>query len=248
LKSTRFFYQLQENKLLKLEELKKMLESNDSSIEIINSDLGKTSFINTNLWVFDKVIFANSKLSELFLGDTELPENIFTTENNKIQVQKKIFYEQAKKMYENNGNKIKSLLYGSKEMEVYRAQLSETEIKPLKGEKFQVWFNHFSNKHGTSWRRGLRVTLIISICFYILYCIFSFGIGSDFVKLFKLIPYYFNFINPVHKLDFLVDETNFKVENLKWNFGFALAIDFISRLVIPIFAYQMVQAFRKYGK
>lgn len=56
---------------------------------------------------------------------------------------------------------------------------------------------------------------------------------------------YLEFINPIHKPDFIAEEIIGK--GVKAN-GWARTIENISRIFIAYFIYQFIQAFRKHGK
>jgi hypothetical protein len=60
----------------------------------------------------------------------------------------------------------------------------------------------------------------------------------------KLFASSFDFLNPVHKTDFLVDRFDFTLDIG----GLALFIDNISRIIIAYLVYQTIAAFRKFGK
>ncbi len=251
IKEFEFYDNKKEEEFYKFEELNIIVIEFQTKILILNSDIGKTSFINTDLEDFDKLVYSNSKISEIFLGEIKFPnkfEIINFNEKRDKRIQERLLYGQLKKLYENSGNRIEALEYGAREMEIYQEQINKGDIKPIKGERIQILFNWHTNRHTTSWRQGLWLTFFVSAYLYLCYCLLINDYGCNMTKVFKYIPYYFNFINPVHKVDFLVPESNFKVEVLNWNYGIALTIDFISRLIIPILAYQMIQAFRKYGK
>ena len=67
----------------------------------------------------------------------------------------------------------------------------------------------------------------------------SFTIQQNLI-LKNLYPYYFEFINPTHRVDFIGREAK---EPLLANF-----IDLLGRLIIGFGIYQTIQAFRRFGK
>lgn len=215
----------------------------ETSIAFINSDLGKM-LISSDLSEFDKFIFAHSKINEIFISGPKLPK-ITTVEGEDTILQQRIAYNQIKKIYENRGDSITPLKYFRDEMELYREQKNMDVEKKSLSEKFQLTFNKYTNSHGTNWINPLFLTLSFSILFYIIYCLLLFGIDFNSEFNYNLIPYYFEFLNPTHKVNFL-KEFDIKTNSIKDNF--ALFFDFLNRILVPLLAYQLIQAFRMYGK
>ena len=58
-------------------------------------------------------------------------------------------------------------------------------------------------------------------------------------------PYYFEFVNPTHKIDFL---KQFAYSTNTVRDSIALVLDSLCRITVPLLLYQMIQAFRKYGR
>ena len=222
-----------------------LIEKKDiiTNISFISSDLGKM-LISSNLSEFDNFIFANSKISEIFIAGPQLPK-IKTIDGEDLILQQRIAYNQIKKIYENRGDAITPLKFFRDEMDSYRLQtFIDTEKKSL-SEKFQLNFNKYTNSHGTNWIKPLLLTLKTSIFLYIIYCLLIFGFDFNAEINFNLIPYYFEFLNPTHKVNFIKD---FNIETNSLSDNIALSIDFINRILVPLLVYQLIQAFRMYGK
>lgn len=217
-----------------------------TAIIILDSDIGRTLF-SSDLSKFEKFEFRDSKIIDSFIAGPRLPK-ISTTDNSDIKLlldQQRIAYNQIKKIYETRGDNITAMDYLAKEMEVYRKQVINKQDGRIPGESFQLKFNQFTNQHGTEWTKPLLWAIVISLGFYIAYYCFLFGFNWGGSFDYNAIPYYFEFLNPLHKTDF-IKKFDFS-SNSKWD-NFALSCDYLSRLVIPLFLYQMIQAFRKYGK
>lgn len=214
----------------------------DSTISILSSDMGKM-MISSDLSTFTKFEFHDSKILEVFIAGPKLPEITTITESDHDS-QKRIAYNQIKKIYENRGDNVTALDYLSKEMEVYRSQVKNKKDGKIPGELFQLKFNQFTNQHGTEWRFSFLLSIGISLGLFLMYysLLFGFHVGQFN---FNAIPYYFEFLNPAHKSNFIKE---FDINNNTLNETLALLIDYSSRLIIPLFLYQMIQAFRKYGK
>ena len=175
---------------------------------------------------------------------------------------KKLIYSQYKKMYEGRGDTIKAIEYQGKELDVHRAILRKTGGQYW--ERFQLSLNKFSNNFGQSWQWAILGILVLGVCFYCLYCYaldFKFGyfyvyyhitLGFHFVILspeeentfWTLASYFFEFINPIRKGEFIKLEDSDYVKVTGW----ARVIDFFWRIVITYLGYQLIQAFRKYSK
>jgi hypothetical protein len=156
-------------------------------------------------------------------------------------------YGQIKKIYENRGDAISANLFFSKEMNAYYDTLS---WKADKAEIINLLFNKLSTNHGQSWRRGLASALIVGLGFYCLYLYllgFRIVAHGNFNVFLNLLSYFFDFINPVHKTDFIVTEQKYSLPDIR-HMGLARMCEGISRIFIAYFIYQLIQAFRKHGK
>lgn len=135
----------------------------DLLLNTVYSDLGKTTFLNTD-WNDYKWRFIASKISDLFLADSLLPKakNIFSDKKQ----DERLALSQIKKIYENRGDSIESSKYQAEELNVH------LETLKFGGEKINLLLNKYSNGHGQNWPRALVVTLVISFL-YILYMEFG---------------------------------------------------------------------------
>lgn len=276
----------------------------ESQIELINSDLGKTSFINCNLASFKRFVFYNTKLLEVFLGGTKLPLEIELPNSNILErieksEQQRLAFGQFKKIYENRGDNVTATEYLSRELEVYRHELThrsnvlllrqkniiinwwhkknpgqnisiiDSEIYnsipwyvklgaklsllknkkwwDMQGERINLWLGYVSSYHNTNWIRATLVTLLVNFYLFWNYCLWEgYGMGNDFNTFFKLLPYGFEFLNPLRKADFL--RKSHIIPASKPFTEISLAWDYVSRMIVAYFAYQTIQAFRRFGK
>lgn len=230
-------------------------ELNKSSImKVVNSDLGKTTFIGCDINQFDRFEFSNSKILDVFVADTILPkkEKIFTTVEKNTEYllleQRRLALSQFKKIYENRGDIVNAIEYHAHEMETYRECLSLVKPSDSKewwnnfSEKINLNLNRYSSYHGNNWLRAVVVTLSLNFAFFTAYC-WSLGyyLGTDGNKFIELFSYSFEFLNPLRKADFLKDVID-KATPL------SRIIDYTARIFIAYFVYQTIQAFRKFGK
>lgn len=227
-----------------------------STIEIKDSDVGNMQFIGCSLASFSKFIFRNSKLQNIFLADTQLPaKESITTHKADLFEQRRLALSQFKKIYETQGDAVRASEYRAEEMEVYRHYLLRKKNLPTRKERWNrraeltnLWLNKFSSYYGNNWLRGVVVTFGVSTILYTWYCS-SRGIlpasvyNDENWKTFgRLLPYYFEFLNPIHKTSFFEH-----IEEGEPNPG-ALLIDYLSRIVVSYLVYQTIAAFRKFGK
>lgn len=215
-------------------------------VQILNSDLGKTIFIDCDLSGFG-LNFKSSKLTDVFVTGTKMPREIVTLD----PAQKQLGYSQIKKIYEARGDRVEANRYYAREMEAYRQTLSLRKWKDM-GEKLNLNLNRFSTNYGQSWGLGLLTTLLVSAFFYWLYCLaLGFYPGGSIDLFSKLASYFLEFLNPIHKADYVAEQL-LKKETpagaVKDISNSARTIEGISRIFIAYFVYQLIQAFRKHGK
>lgn len=267
------------------------ISESKATVKLINSDLGKTSFIDCKFDSFKNFYFYNTKMLEVFVADTKFTSEIIIPEilqgQNKENEQHRLAYGQFKKIYENRGDNVTATEYLSREMQTYRKELKikmnsiinsqrehqlflenkkesnfllkwfQNRINDFRllgrkewwnifGEKINLWLNYFSSYHGTNWIRGVIVTFGITLLFYSIYCWF---LGYR-CKILDLLSYSPEFLNPLRKADFLKNSHGDYIiqPECKSYEGFARFWDYFSRIVIAYFAYQTIQAFRRFGK
>lgn len=210
-----------------------------------------------NFW-FDNVLFNQYKLISFYrnkFDDTiftscEFPsdykdfEKFVTVENIHYPNKKDNSYDslryetflQLKKCVENSGNFFESLKFQS---------IANESLLKIKGipywDRIILYFNKFSNNHGTSIINPLLLIFGFSITFYVLYLnslnlIFNKNSQVDW----NLLGYFFSFLDLTHRTDFLV-------EKVKLN-GWAIFFDYLNKIFVGYLVYQFIAAFRKYGK
>lgn len=104
-------------------------------------------------------------------------------------------------------------------------------------------FNWLSNKHGESWLRGFLFTIAVSLIGFYFYNNalttpkYEFVWGST-----DFLGDWAQFILPTHKIDFIDTKDQIFLTNS------AAFRDILSRILIGYGIYQLISAFRKYGK
>jgi predicted metal-binding protein len=147
-----------------------------------------------------------------------------------------------KQNFKQEGNNIEAIRFYKEEMHLYSKELAIKGYKTSREEKIILWFNKWSNFFGISWWRGIRFTFCVSVLFYFIFlwtC--SNYLYYDFSArgVNNFLTSYFQFLNIT---DWKINP--FNIGDL--NGGYIIL--FIGRIFIGYGYYQMIQAFRKYGK
>jgi hypothetical protein len=221
----------------------------ETKIGIHKCNLDKVWFDNVYFEDFQRLSFYRSKFSSAVFTACSFPDSYAKFENfmpianihypdDKTKNYDKDQYEiflQLKKAMDATGNSYEGLKIQS---------VSQTALLKIKtisgGDRFILGTSDISNEHGQSIGRPFWWFLGISIFGYLLYL---FALGRLFQPTAfdgNLIGYYFSFIDLTHRSDFLVDKNNIN--------GWALAIDYIIKVLIGYLIVQFVAAFRKYAR
>ena len=226
-----------------------------STLKINNSDLGKTTFIDCDFEEME-LDFRSSKITEVFLAGTKMPLEIKKEHNAKKEQtnldQQRLGYGQLKKIYENRGDTVSANDYFAKEMNVVYSQTSWKFF----GEKFMLFLNQKSSNHGTSWTKAFWATMIVASVFFMFYA-FSIGLScgnllelktENWNLFFNYCSYFLEFINPIHKANFIVEDMNKNGNDFVKTSNLSRVIENLARIFITYFIYQLIQAFRKHKK
>ena len=219
-------------------------------ISIKSSNLGKTDFI---LCSFSNAYFEfeNSKMTEVFLSETDFPKSIRLNEKmNPAQAQ--LAFGQLHSAFLKQGDNIRALEYQSREIEALYNSLSflKRSFPFVSFNKINLGFNKLSNNFGRDWGRGIVFSIGVGITFFYLLVIstqeYHFGFPITFDE--KLFFAFLKFINPLRFFD---TENLFKVGD-KDSFlhlsGASYLCDFLGRVFIAYGFYQTIQAFRRFGR
>jgi len=219
----------------------------DSKFEIHDSNLDNSWFDKVDISSFSKMALYRSTLINTKLTSVIFPsvkkmhiqsiENIHYTDDkhSTYHLDQYENFLQLKKAFEKTGN-----IHEAQKMQsvAYKSLSKITDLNWW--DKRILFLNNFSNSHGISVKKPLILLLIFSVCLYLLYLNALGYINLQHKFDIDLIGYYFAFLDITHRSDFLVEK-----ENLT---GFAVGIDFFSKILTGYFIYQFVAAFRKYGK
>ncbi|WP_435353931.1 hypothetical protein [Emticicia sp. SJ17W-69] len=219
----------------------------DSTIFILNSDLGKTTMMDCNLENY-RLDFHSSKISEVFLAGTKMPSHNKINRNSGDKEQKRLALSQIKKIYENRGDSLSANEYYAEEMKTYMSQLfSNFKISKIP-ELLNLLFNYISNNFGQNWLLALISTiLIVFISLELFTRSLNFPITDNIFEALKWkMGLMFEYINPTTKIKDFADSLGLAHEKLTSNSKFIFGITRF--VVIPYFVYQLIAAFRKHGK
>ncbi|WP_343523841.1 hypothetical protein [Pedobacter sp.] len=224
-------------------------DSANKLLYLRSSDLGKINFVDTDFSGFS-LNFYSTKLNEIFLAGSKMPKTVkaidLDREGTDPKHQERIAYSQLKKLLEQQGDLLASNEYFAGEMNAYYESLA---WKHDFWEKLPLFLNRISSNHGQSWIRALVTTVGVTTVFYALF-LTSLGIlpaspfnSENLGHFFYASSYFFDFVNPLHKL-----ETFAPLKTGSEYPIFGHFVDGIARVFIAYFVYQLIQAFRKHGR
>ena len=238
----------------------KYLEAGRNHVELTNSSFQRLELIGNDFGRCGYLVFDNSNFRNGFIADTSFPKILLTRSSNlngdvvfvENKQQKKLFYEQLKTVYKNQGNTSDTLYYLSKELDQNYKNLTWTLRFWQKEfwDKLTLGFHKYTTYFGTQWIRGFIVLAFGSM---ILYLCLVFSSSQPTANVGLLLTHYFEFLNPtinlLRKWDFLYDLEGIKPgetgKYIPWKLH---AILLLSKVFIVTMIYQIVQAFRKFGK
>ena len=215
-----------------------------TALKILNSRLGNATFKNINLSEFSSIEIKNTDLSSL-----KTFKSTFPTESKIIKGKPKELYEIFNDLYTSSKNKNDK----SEELEYYRASKNYLLKYLFNKDKFasnfsslislliSKWYSNF----GTSFLQAALITSVISLIFFS-FMLYSVGYtlelnltGLDYF-LNNLVAYWIQYINPIHRIDFMKEiNVNFSENSL-----FVL-FDFFGRIFISIGIFETIRSFRK---
>ncbi|PTX63490.1 hypothetical protein C8N46_10190 [Kordia periserrulae] len=215
------------------------------NITIKYSDLGKLTFIDCD-FSNREMLFLSSKINDITLAGAKFPspKKINSLINNKEQ--KKLAVSQIKKVFQNIGDSLTASEYKAEELNTYESTLNWS------WEKINLYLNKLTNNHGQNWIQPLVLLLISTAFFFSIYC-FSLGFKFELksyqnIEVFlKNCSYYFEFLNPIRKSDFL-PKILLGSEKLRDISNVTYLIDSVAKIFNGYLLYQFIAAFRKFGR
>lgn len=217
-------------------------------LEIERCNLGRTSFI---LCKFSKAkfIFASSKMTEIFIADTDFPKLCYYRDQIS-HTQAQLAFGQISTAFQRQGDTVRALEYQSREIDAHYETLKfiDDDSMTFSFTKLSLWLNKWSNDFGRNWARGILFSFSFGLIFFYFLVLSSKEHYWGFYYDSRIISSYLKFMNPLRFFD---TENLFKVNSDKAYLTltpFSYLLDFFSRIIIAYGFYQTIQAFRRYGR
>jgi uncharacterized protein YjbI with pentapeptide repeats len=218
-----------------------------AEISFIFSNLGKMNFIKCD---FSNAgfQFENSKVTEIFLSETDFPKLVKT--NNKVNYhQAQLVFGQLSTAFQKQGDSVRSQEYLAREVNDYYNTLNWKRKTVFT--KLNLWLNKWSNNFGRNWARGFIFSFGIGFLFYYFLILTTeeFYFGFPIKIKWEYFASFLKFMNP---LRYFETENLFKLREDKklpatlnnWSYLW----DFLGRIFVAYGYYQTIQAFRKFGR
>lgn len=205
----------------------------NSALYVLDSNLGKLEVFNLNFRQFDIVNIKDSQIEDIVSSNIIWCEKIVTKYNSSDLREN---YRQLKNIMIKSNNKPEEIKFWGLEMNAYYKLLRASSGNW--DDKFILWTNYWSNKHGLSWSRALTWVALFNLIFYsaIKICIGETTFNWDFLV--RDIVNYLEFISPIHKYRDIFAATT----------DGALLFDVIGRLFSAYLIFQLLKAFRRFVK
>jgi len=188
-------------------------------IEIKNSDLSAVKLLHTKI--------PDVKSLDDYLNYYNVYNDLYTAAVRQNNTKDKAFYYKISQKY----------LYE------YLKNASKAGDGDL-GSRIAITASRIFSSHGTDWIRACLVTLLITFLFFGLFTESLKEINVDlsgngavyFCE--AILPFFFEFINPLHRIDFMSDVSPLG--------GWTALFDFASRIFLGIGIFEIVRSFRKH--
>ena len=214
----------------------------DAELNIRNSSVGILEVKNINFdWRY-KLDIQNSDLSSIKLINSKIPDiQIRDNYLNYYNVYNDLYTSASKQ------NNAKDKLEYYRISQRYLYQFLKYEAAPNQreiGARIAIFISNVFSSHGTNWLKAIIVTIIFAMIFFSLFVISLNGITVDLTwnAIFETgqitLNYLPQFINPLHKLDFM--------ESFATLGSWTALVDLFSRIIIAIGLFEIVRSFRKH--
>ncbi|MEL6562334.1 MAG: hypothetical protein AAFQ94_29450, partial [Bacteroidota bacterium] len=234
-------------------------------LEFTNSSFKELELIGNRFDQFDFIVFKNSNIRNAFVAETVFPKHVQMpyplkepderyVKKEESVLQKKLLSEQLKVIHRNQGNYTTALRYQANELNMHYKQLNwQGDFR----DKATLFFHKYTTNFGQDWIRGSAILLVVS---WILYSVLL--LSTEKVNLGQkvsgsewngFVMNFFEFINPTNSLlrrwDYIYELEGIKPgETEKQLCWYIAALLYFSKFIIITLTYQIIQAFRKFGK
>lgn len=217
-------------------------EISTARLNISNSSVGILEIKNMNFdWNYN-INIQNSDLSSIKLINSKIPDiKVSDDYLNYYNVYNDLYTSASKQ----NNSKDKIDYYRISQRYLYKFLKHEALSKDRdSGSIGAIFISNMFSSHGTNWLKAIIVTIVFSFIFF---CLFMASLNGVYVDLSwrgcafagnSLLTYLPQFINPLHKLDFMTDFAKLGT----WS----ALVDLFSRVVVAVGLFETVRSFRKH--
>jgi hypothetical protein len=225
--------------------------SAESSLNMVDSDLGEMKLNSFSFKSFSVIQIDNISIYKMAISNVDWFEDSqlkIAGELKELEIEKskREIYRQFKQALKSSGNILDSISFGAKELRSYRNELKLSDKYPWT-ERIIMLVNQ-SNNYGLSWWKPVWIIFLITLGFYILllpifsdltYCLCTTQICFEdtWNIFFSELDVFFQLFNPVRKFDSVYPKVSTDLMYL---------YDMIQRIILGVFIYQIIKAFRKY--
>ncbi|WP_338769532.1 hypothetical protein WAF17_10035 [Bernardetia sp. ABR2-2B] len=216
-----------------------------TALKILNSTLGNATFKNIDLSKFSSIEIKKVDLSSLKTFNSTFP-----IKGQIIKGEHKELYEIFNDLYTSSKNKNDK----TEELDYYKASKNNLRKYLYDKEKsasdysslISLLISEGYSSFGTNFLQATIITVVISFMFFslMLYNIgYTLELNTTGTKYFcdNLVAYWIQYINPVHRVDFMKEVNPNFSEN-----PFFVFFDFMGRIFISIGIFETVRSFRKF--
>jgi hypothetical protein len=220
-------------------------------IGIHSSNLGETEFINCRM-ALATLEFDNSRLTEVFLAETDFPQKVqLRKKTNPRQAQ--LAFGQLRTAFDKQGDTVRALEYQAREIEAHYHDIPSFWLRKfpfLHFTKLNLGLNWLSNDFGRDWGRGVVFALTVGlICFTgLIWTTKEYSFHGHWQFDPRLIASFARFMNPLRFFDLealFTQNGRQSYVTLTWG---SYVLDFLGRVLIAYGYYQIIQAFRRFGR
>ena len=216
----------------------------DKYVLFDNSSLFKLEILHTHFErkvSFNKLTVNNFKIHQVSFLESAYFDDLNMDKIEAIENWDRKTLRAIKRELINTHNQIDYLRFKAYELEAYKNEKGKSWK-----DDFILSLNSFSSKNGLDWIKALRFIFLTSFINYLFYLI------SYLISIKRVVPngfpiflegffvYYLKFINPLMFLKSPIEDAE--------NYFFPLLFLLLGKILISYGIYQLIQAFRKFGK
>lgn len=225
--------------------------SNESTLNLVDSDLGEMklnsfSFKSFSIIQIDNISLYKMAISNVKWFDESQLKIAGELSDVEIEKSKREIYRQFKQALKSSGNILDSISFRAKELKSYRNELNLSDHYPW-SERIIMMVNK-SNNYGLSWWKPVWIIFLITLGFYILFlpifseltyclCTTKICLSNTGTALLSNFDVFFQLFNPVRKFDSVYGTVSSDIMYF---------YDLLHRIVLGVFIFQIIRAFRKY--